>query len=88
MAWPKARDGSRNKNRMKRMKRGPHSQQPTKGSSLNWISKGGRLLAWIGDQVRLKALLLNKRSLYTSGGTALYLIRNMGEPLRGELKHN
>jgi hypothetical protein len=36
----KTRDGSHNKNRMKRMKRGPHSQQPTKGTSLNWITRG------------------------------------------------
>jgi hypothetical protein len=55
---------------MKEMKHGPHSQQPTKGTSLNWITKGGRLLAWIGDQVRLKALLPNKRGLYIGGGTA------------------
>jgi len=47
---------------MRKMKRGPHSQQPTKGTSLSWITKGGRLLAWIGDQVRLKAFLPNKRA--------------------------
>ena len=57
----KTRDGSHNKNRMKEMKCGPHSLQPTKGTSQNWITRGGRLLAWIGDQVRLKALLPNKR---------------------------
>ena len=68
------------------MKCGPHSQQPTKGSSLNWITKGGRLLAWIGDQVRLKALLSNKWALYTVEGTALCYIRNNSEPIRGELK--
>jgi hypothetical protein len=72
---------------MKRMKRRPHSQQPTKGTSLNWITRGGRLLAWIGDQVRLKALLSNKRALYTKGGTALCYIGNNSKPLRGELKH-
>jgi hypothetical protein len=42
LARPKARDGSHNKNRMKRMKCGPHSQQPTKGTSLNWITKRGK----------------------------------------------
>jgi hypothetical protein len=72
---------------MKRMKRGPHSQQPTKGTSLNWITKGRRLLAWIGDQVRLKALPSNKRALYTEGGTASYYIGNNSEPIRGKLKH-
>jgi hypothetical protein len=70
LAQSKTRDGSCNKNRIKRMKRRPHSQQPTKGTSLNWITNGGRLLAWIGDQVRLKALVPNKRALYTGRGTA------------------
>ena len=63
LARSKTRDGSRNKNRMRKMKCRPYSQQPTKGTSLNWITNGGRLLAWIGDQVRLKALLPNKRGL-------------------------
>jgi hypothetical protein len=40
LAQSETRDGSRNKNRMKEMKCGPHSQQPTKGTSLNWITKG------------------------------------------------
>jgi hypothetical protein len=87
LAQSKTRDGPRNKNRMKRIKHGPHSQQPTKGTSLNWITMGGRLLAWIGDQVRLKALLPNKRALYTVGGTASCYIGNNSEPIRGELKH-
>ena len=39
-SWLGLRDGSCNKNRMKRMKRGPHSQQPTKGTELNWNNKG------------------------------------------------
>jgi hypothetical protein len=30
-----------------------------KGTSQNWNNKRGRLLAWIRDQVRLKALLTN-----------------------------
>jgi hypothetical protein len=87
LAQSKTRDGSRNKNRMKKMRCRPHSQQPTKGTSLNWITNGGRLLAWIGDQVRLKALLPNKRALYTVGGTASYYTGNNGKPIRGELKH-
>jgi len=37
----KTRYRSYNKNRMKRMKCGPHSLQPTKGTSQNWITKGG-----------------------------------------------
>ena len=41
----------------------------------------------MGDQVRLKALLPNKRALYTVGGTASCYIRNNSEPIRGELKH-
>jgi hypothetical protein len=49
--------------------------------------KGGRLLVWIGDQVRLKALSSQQRALYTKGGAALYLIRNNSEPIRGKLKH-
>jgi hypothetical protein len=40
LAWSKTRDGSRNKNRIKRMKCRPYSQQPTKGTSLNWIKRG------------------------------------------------
>jgi hypothetical protein len=67
---------------------GLNSQQPTKGTSLNWIKKRGRLLAWIGDQVRLKALVPNKRGLYTGRGAASYLAGNKGKPIRGELKHN
>ena len=30
------------RNRIKKMKRGPHSQQPTKSTLLNWITKGGK----------------------------------------------
>jgi hypothetical protein len=86
LTWSKTRDGSRNKNRIKRINVGLNSQQPTKGTSLNWI-KGGRLLAWIGDQVRLKALLPNKRALYTGRGTASYYTGNNSKPIRGELKH-
>ena len=37
---PKARDGSYNKNRMKRIKHRPHSLQPTKGTLQNWITMG------------------------------------------------
>jgi hypothetical protein len=59
-------DGSHNKNRIKRMKCGPHSLQLTKGTLQNWITKGGRLLAWIGDQVRLKALLSRTQSTTSS----------------------
>ena len=62
LAWPKARDRSCNKNRMRKMKRGPHSQQPIKSTSLSWIIKEGRLLAWIGDQVRLKAFTVQQRA--------------------------
>ena len=69
------------------MKHGPHSQQPTKGTLLNWITNGGRLLAWIGDQVRLKALLPNKRGLIYRRRHSLVLNGNKGEPIRGELKH-
>jgi len=72
---------------MKRMKRRPHSQQPTKGTSLNWITKGGRLLAWIGDQVRLKASYCPTRGPYIQRRHSLVLIGNKGEPIRGELKH-
>jgi hypothetical protein len=36
-----------------------------KGTSQNWNNKGGRLLAWIGDQVRLKAFSGQPRALYT-----------------------
>jgi hypothetical protein len=43
-------------------------------------SQGGRLLAWIGDQVRLKAFAAQQRALYTQGGTALYLIGNNSKP--------
>jgi hypothetical protein len=50
---------------------GLNSQQPTKGTSLNWNNKGGRLLAWIGDQVRLKAFSAQQGALYAGGGTAL-----------------
>ena len=49
-------------------------------------SQGGRLLAWIRDQVRLKASSAQQRALYTGGGTASYLIGNNSEPIRGELK--
>jgi hypothetical protein len=49
--------------------------------------QGERLLAWIVDQVRLKALVPNKRALYTGGGAALCYIGNNSEPIRGELKH-
>ena len=40
LTWFKTRDRFCNKNRIKRMKRRPHSQQPTKGTLLNWIIKG------------------------------------------------
>ena len=40
LAWPKAKDGSCNKNRIKEMKHRPYSQQPTKGTLLNWIIRG------------------------------------------------
>jgi len=50
-------------------------------------SQGGRLLAWIGDQVRPKALSAQQRALYTRGGTASYLIRNNSKPIRGKLRH-
>jgi len=40
LAQPKARDGSHNKNRMEEIKCRPYSQQPTKGTSLNWITMG------------------------------------------------
>jgi len=69
------------------MKRGPHSQQPTKGTSLNWNNKGGRLLAWIGDQVRLKAFTAQQEGLIYKGRHSLVLIRDKGEPIRGKLKH-
>jgi hypothetical protein len=41
-----------------------------KGTSQNWNNKRGRLLAWIGDQVRLKALTAQLGPLYTGGGAA------------------
>ena len=47
-------------------------------------SQWGRLLAWIRDQVRLKAFSAQQRALYTRGGTALYLIRNNGKPIKGK----
>ena len=40
LAQPKARDGSHNKNRMKRMKCGPHSLQPTRALHRTGIIKG------------------------------------------------
>ena len=81
-----ARDGSRNKNRMKEMKRGPQQSAANKGTSLNWNNKGGRLLAWIGDQVRLKAFSAQRELLYTEGGTASCYNGNKSEPIWGELK--
>ena len=57
-----------------------------KGTSLNWI-KGGRLLAWIGDQVRLKAFTAQQEGLIYRRRHCLVLIGNKGEPIRGELKH-
>ena len=36
----------------------------------------GRLLAWIGDQVRLKAFWPTRGPLYTGGGTASCYSRN------------
>jgi hypothetical protein len=49
--------------------------------------KWKRLLAWIGDQVRLKAFSAQQRALYTRGGIALYLNRDNSEPIKGKLKH-
>jgi hypothetical protein len=48
----------------------------------------GRLLDWIGDQVRPKAFSAQQRALYTGGDAASCLIRNYSEPIRGKLKHN
>jgi len=61
--------------------------QLTKGTSQNWITNGGRLLAWIGDQVRLKAFSAQQRALYTGGGTASYIIGSNSEPIKGKLKY-
>jgi hypothetical protein len=55
--------------RILEMKQGPHSLQPTRALHRTGIIKG-RLLAWIGDQVRLKAFSGQPRALYTGGGTA------------------
>jgi hypothetical protein len=57
------------------MKQGPHSLQPTRALHRTGIIRG-RLLAWIGDQVRLKAFTGQPRALYTGGGTASCYSRN------------
>ena len=49
--------------RILEMKQGPHSLQPTRALHRTGIIRR-RLLAWIGDQVRLKALNSQLRGLY------------------------
>jgi hypothetical protein len=69
------------------MKRGPQQSAANKGHFTELEQYGGRLLAWIGDQVRLKAFNAQQGALYTGGGTASYLTGNNSEPIRGKLKH-
>jgi hypothetical protein len=65
---------------------GLNSQQPIKGHFTELEQMRGRLLAWIRDQVRLKAFSAQQGALYTGGGTASCLMGNNSEPTRGELK--
>jgi len=62
LAQPEARDGSCNKNRMKKMKHGPQQSAAHQGHVTELDHKGGRLLAWIGGQVRLKAFTAQQGS--------------------------
>ena len=47
------------------------SLQLMKALHRTWNKIGGRLLAWIGDQVRLKAFSGQERPLYIRRGAAL-----------------
>ena len=42
-------------------------------------TRGTRLLAWIGDQVRLRLIGSSLRVLYTGGGTASYKMGTIRE---------
>jgi hypothetical protein len=58
-----------------------------KGHFTELDHKGGRLLAWIRGQVRLKAFTAQQEGLIYRRRHSLVLIGDKGEPIRGELKH-
>jgi len=68
--WLRARYGYHDKVEGKEMKHGP--QQLCRARPKHTRTRGTRLLAWIGDQVRLRLLESSPRVLYTGGGTASY----------------
>jgi hypothetical protein len=58
--------------RISEMKQGPHSLQPTRALHRTGIIRG-RLLAWIGDQVRLKAFTSRLGAFIYRGRRSLML---------------